>query len=124
MICREGTQSNSIQQDCYNRLTAKFKQYALFFWDDISGMIRVKFLILYLFIYLFLIAADRIGIIWKPQAFMPKRFSVLETRLRLVASSEMESENGKSSTTFVNSVELIALIASELEGLLEKVEYL
>lgn len=69
--------------------------------------------------------ADRIGIVWKPQAFMPKRFSVLETRLRLVASSDnTASENGKSSVTFLNSVELVALIASELDGLVEKIEYL
>ena len=66
---------------------------------------------------------DRIGIIWKPHTFLPKRFSVLETRLRLVMKEDTKANNDatNASTTVLNSVELIAMMLAEFDGMLDNV---
>jgi hypothetical protein len=67
-----------------------------------------------------IITGDQIGIIWKPQAFLPKKFTVLDSRLRLVVD---DNSTSSTVTTVVNTTELIAMIAAESNGLIESIIY-
>lgn len=74
------------------------------------------------------LTGDRIGVVWKPHTFMPKRFTVLESRLRLVVDGDegksTASSQNSSGATILNSVELVALMAAECNSLIDAVEFL
>lgn len=68
------------------------------------------------------ILGDRVGVIWKPQVFLPQKFSLLESRLRLPVTDGVQGS--AVAITVLNCVELMTLILAEFDGLVEKVEYL
>ena len=53
---------------------------------------------------------------------MPKKFSVLDARMRL-AISEKEKSSTAVPISVLNTAELVAFMVSEFDGLLESVSY-
>jgi U3 small nucleolar RNA-associated protein 22 len=66
LVVEEG-QVNPIHERVVRKLRCAFGDLALFFWSDLR--------------------ADRIGVLWRPIDFMPKKFSVTTSRHTLVAES-------------------------------------
>jgi hypothetical protein len=68
--------------------------------------------------------AEDIGVIWKPAAMLPKKFSVLETALRMPLTSEDSASAGNSMGLMVlNMHELVANIVAACDGFVTSFEF-
>ena len=101
IICRPNLSVHPIQYEIIENLRSKFGKYALFFWDEIEG--------------------STVGVIWRPSIFLPKKFSVLESRHHTANTREGEDE-GNTMVIF-NVAEVLVEMIAEAKGLIENIDY-
>jgi hypothetical protein len=72
------------------------------------------------------LSGDYIGVVWRPHAFLPKRFSVLESKFRIIAAhgDEAGSVSTSGAMMYANAVEIVADMVASSEGLVDAVEFL
>ena len=102
LVVKEGATSHPVQEGVVDALRKGFGDIAVFFWNAQRG--------------------TEIGILWKPSAFLTRKFSILESRNKLA----LQSEDSASSATFtvLNTSEIIAQMFRVGDGLIQQVRFL
>jgi hypothetical protein len=100
LIGRNTPLPHPLQVEVLNLLTEEFGHLALFFINNLKG--------------------DQIGIRWKPSAFLPARFSMLQCRHHYISSS---GEAGSSGTMVLNAAAVVAEMVNRSNGLVESVSF-
>jgi hypothetical protein len=95
-----------IQHEVFINITKRFGHLALFFWDELK--------------------ANTIYVVWRPKAFLPEKFTVLNTKHRFPCS--IKSEKAVESTDMVTTLVLnVPEIVSEMiacgAGAIKDVEF-
>lgn len=98
LICLDGDSPFAVQERIMQLLRARFDSFALFFWNDISGKV--------------------LGVVWRPQKFLPAKFSVMATSHRVLCQS-----NEKFSCTVPNTAEIVAEMIALADGCIERAEF-
>ena len=101
IICRPNLCVHPIQYEIIENLKSKFGKYALFFWDEIEG--------------------STVGVVWRPSIFLPKKFSVLESRHHIANTTGEEDEDN--TTVVFNVAEVLVEMIAEANGLIENIDY-
>lgn len=74
-VCRESLNaSHPLQEEIVEDLRATFADDALFFWNGLAG--------------------GEVGVVWRPKAFLPSKFSILNCQDRLPCSGGGAVGNG------------------------------
>jgi U3 small nucleolar RNA-associated protein 22 len=102
LVVKEGATPHPVQEGVVDALRKGFGDIAVFFWNAQRG--------------------TEIGILWKPSAFLTRKFSILESRNKLA----LQSEDSASSATFtvLNTSEIIAQMFRVGDGLIQQVRFL
>jgi hypothetical protein len=61
--------------------------------------------------------------VWRPHSFLPRKFSVLESKFRLALSSQKNGIVLPGAITILNAVEVIAMMVADADGIVERVDY-
>jgi U3 small nucleolar RNA-associated protein 22 len=101
LVVKEGSMPTPVQAEVVESLRRGFGDVALFFWNAQHGV--------------------EVGVMWKPAAFLTKKFSILEARNKMSMASTAASA---ASVTVMNTSEMAAQMVSCGEGLLSKVNFL
>lgn len=114
LYCRESTSTvNPIQEEVFEDLRDAFKEEAVFFWNAIKG--------------------KEVCVVWRPSLFVPKKFSVLQSKFVMpiddgtegaAATKRQKTEDTAVATAAVtvpNILEIVSHIQDSAEGLLSAI---
>ena len=101
LVGRDYPLPHPLQNEVLKKLENEFGHLAIFFFNNIHG--------------------DQLGVRWKPDAFIPARFSLLQCRHHYISSSLTDSD--KTGTMILNAAAVVAEMVNRSDGLIESVVY-